>query len=116
MFMGRGMRVILIRLPFPLSCCPEYFLKVVNILLVEVYTPKDVPCHKCTVTKSRLEKAGVPFSEIVVGDELAEVLRGEGFSSFPVVKVDMGDGATWSWSDFRFDNIQRLKELFLKAA
>ncbi|KPG13751.1 hypothetical protein AN911_00150 [Mycobacteroides immunogenum] len=85
-------------------------------MLVEVYTPKDVPCHKCAVTKSRLEKAGVSFSEIVVDDELAAVLRSEGFSSFPVVKVDMGDGATWSWCDFRFENIRRLQDLFLKAA
>ncbi|WP_267888809.1 glutaredoxin domain-containing protein [Mycobacteroides chelonae] len=83
--------------------------------MVTVYSPVS-ECYKCNLTKKRLEKEGVPFSEVVVDDELAAVLRGEGFSSFPVVKVDLGDGATWSWCDFRFDDIQRLKVLFKEAA
>ncbi|PVB24464.1 hypothetical protein DDJ71_06345 [Mycobacteroides abscessus] len=83
-------------------------------MLVTVYSP-NAYCHKCELTKKGLEKSDVPFSAVVVDDELAAVLRGEGFSSFPVVKVDIGDGATWSWCDFRFENIQRLKTMFYQS-
>jgi hypothetical protein len=43
-------------------------------------------------------------------------LKGEGYEAFPVVKVDLGDGASHSWSGFRFDHINRLAELFAEAA
>jgi hypothetical protein len=38
-------------------------------------------------------------------------LLAEGHAEFPVVKVDLGDEASWSWTGFRFDHISRLAEL-----
>ncbi|ADL70997.1 NrdH-like glutaredoxin [Mycobacterium phage Halena] len=77
---------------------------------VKVYSP-TTPCTYCMATKLALKKAGIPFEPLTATDEDADKFRTEGHSSFPVVIVDCGDGATWSWSGYRHDNIKRLKEL-----
>lgn len=77
---------------------------------VTVFSPVE-PCMKCSVTKRRLSKNDVPFSDVVADDAMVERFKAEGHSSFPVVVVDLGDGATWTWSDCRPDHISRLVDL-----
>lgn len=63
-------------------------------------------------TKIRLKKEGIPFEAVTASDEQVEQFKVEGHSGFPVVVVDCGDGATWTFSGgYRHDEITRLKEL-----
>lgn len=65
------------------------------------------------LTEKTLEKIGIPFTRVDASDkEVSAALRVEGFWSAPVVKVDFGNGASWSWHDFRADYIRRLGRIF----
>lgn len=55
---------------------------------------------------------GISYEVVVAEGEVAEGLRREGYGSFPVVKVDCGDGSGWSWAGYRDDHIKRLAQLF----
>lgn len=78
---------------------------------VVIYAPPD-GCSACRATKVNFDKLGIIYDVIETDDGTLADLRREGFSAFPVVKVDCGDGAAWSWSGFRFDDIKRLAQLF----
>ncbi|SKT44735.1 glutaredoxin [Mycobacteroides abscessus subsp. bolletii] len=77
---------------------------------VTIYSP-DVPCVACSTTKRQLDKNGIEYVSVVASAEQVERFKADGYSAFPVVVVDCGDGATWSWSGFRFDDVKRLIEL-----
>jgi glutaredoxin len=77
---------------------------------VTMFTPPD-DCSACRATKVGFNKVGVEYTVVEVDDEAADQLRREGHSAFPVVKVDCGDDASWSWSGYRFDDIKRLAQL-----
>lgn len=74
---------------------------------VTIYSP-DAPCQGCRLTKARLDAKGVPYSSVTATDEQMSAFKADGHLSFPVVVVDCGDSATWSWSGFRIDHIKRL--------
>lgn len=59
---------------------------------------------------------GIDFIAKHATPEQIEQFQAEGHNAFPVVVVDCGDGATWSWSGFRFDNITKLAEDIVSAA
>lgn len=71
--------------------------------------PRD--CAACRTTKIGFERLGIAYEVVEADDSVVEDLRRDGFSEFPVVKVDCGDGASWSWSGFRHDNIKKLAQL-----
>lgn len=75
--------------------------------------PHDV-CHKCRMTTALLEKEGVLFESVDLMErpDLADKFRADGLGAAPVVVVDLGDDATWTWNDFRNDHIKRLGKLF----
>ncbi|WP_374193324.1 glutaredoxin family protein [Mycolicibacterium sp. S2-37] len=77
---------------------------------VTLYHP-DAPCPKCTRTKALFEKDGIPYTSVIADETLIKQFQEEGHMSYPVVRVDLGDGATWSWSDLRVTEIKRLAEL-----
>lgn len=55
---------------------------------------------------------GILYDVIDAGDDDVAALKREGFTGFPVVKVNCGDGAEWSWCGYRHDDIKRLAQLF----
>ena len=82
---------------------------------VTVYSPSS-PCASCAATKMRLRQLGVPFEAVTASDVQVAGWRAEGHASFPVVVVALGDGATWTFSGYRHDDIARLAELRSAAA
>ena len=78
--------------------------------MVTVFTP-DAPCSACRATKLAFKRAGVPFSAVVADDAKLVELKAAGFLEFPVVVVDCGDGASWSWSGYRHEDVARVKAL-----
>lgn len=81
-----------------------------------MYSP-PTPCSQCVVAKVRLRALGIGFEQVIVDDAKAEALKREGHASFPVVVVDLGDGASWSFSGLpRQVDLDQLKELYDSAA
>lgn len=78
---------------------------------VVIFTPPD-DCVACRTTKLRFERLGIPYQEVTADAQKVEELKAEGHTGFPVVTVDCGDGATWSWSGYRHDDIKKLAQLF----
>lgn len=62
-------------------------------------------------TKLRLKKEGIPFEAVIASDSEIEAFKADGHQQFPVVVVDFGDGATWTFSGYRHEDITRLKDL-----
>ena len=56
--------------------------------MIKLYTSDG--CPKCKTLKNRLNKQGIEFEEID-GTLHVELLRGNGFTSFPVVRDDDGN-------------------------
>ncbi len=81
---------------------------------VTVYSPPS-HCPKCMATKIRLKKEGIPFTEVTMTDEQIVQFKADGHQSSPVVVVDLGAGATWTFSDYRHEDITRLKFLRSEA-
>lgn len=74
---------------------------------VTVFVP-PTNCAACKATKLRMDRFGIEYEVVVVDDSAG--LKAEGFSEFPVVKVDCGDGASWSWSGYRDVEISELAQ------
>lgn len=83
-------------------------------MVVTVYSRPHDECYKCRLTAKALEKEGIPYESVdLMGrPDLADKFRTEGLAIAPVVVVDLGDDATWTWNDFRLDDIKRLGKLF----
>jgi glutaredoxin len=80
-------------------------------LNVVLFTP-PTDCSACRTTKLGFKRLGIAYEVVEADDALMDSLRREGFTEFPVVKVDCGGGAEWSWSGFRHDHIKKLAQLF----
>lgn len=63
---------------------------------------------QCRFTKVKLDRLGIRFEEVPVVGEVAEYVRGLGFSMVPVVEVECGDGAQAHWAGFRPTLIDQL--------
>lgn len=70
-------------------------------------------CRACKYTKILLESKGIEYEEIPLATNptAMALIKDLGYSSAPVVVVDMGNGASWSWSGLRPSQIDRLSEL-----
>jgi glutaredoxin-like protein NrdH len=77
-------------------------------LNVTVYS-KD-KCPGCKGTYRALEKRGIPYRELRVDKDEDAKAKAEsyGYLQAPVVVVDLGDGAEWTWSGFQPSQIEKL--------
>lgn len=78
---------------------------------VTVYTKPA--CPGCKFTKRKLDDLSIPYDtvELETDPDAVEYIKSLGYSSAPVVVVDLGDGATWTWSGYAPSKIGRLQEL-----
>lgn len=79
---------------------------------VVIFAP-PYECVACRSTKMRFDRLGIMYDVIEADETTMQSLRGEGFAEFPVVRVDCGDEATYSWSGYRHDRINELAQLFV---
>lgn len=86
--------------------------------LVTVYT-KPSSCNQCTMTKRELDKAGIPYQEIVVNpsdrvstDELRLIAGKKGIAgTMPyVLVIDLDTNEQHDWFGFQPDEINKLKK------
>jgi len=76
--------------------------------MITVYTGSN--CTYCTTTKRALERAGIPFTELMVTEANRAEFRERGFRSLPVVIVRNADGELFDeWCGLRPDKISQLK-------
>ena len=78
---------------------------------VTLFTKVD--CQPCRLTAKRLDRIGLPVDVVSLdGDAGArERVAAMGFASAPVVVVDCGDDATWSWCGYRPSELEKLEKL-----
>lgn len=81
-----------------------------------VYSLSDDLCYQCRFTKRKMDDLNISY-DVVRADadvETMESLKSEilgqpgGRLTMPVVKVDMGSGASWSWQGYRPSQIEQL--------
>lgn len=65
-------------------------------------------CQPCKATVRKLDQLGVEYVSVAADPD---VLAAKGFTSAPVVEVDLGDRASWSWSGHRPSQLERLAAL-----
>lgn len=82
---------------------------------VTVYT--QAQCQPCKLTGMKMRQRGIEFDAVRIDQDgtALERVRSMGFGSAPVVVVDLGDGATWSWSGYRPDEIEKLEKVLSGA-
>lgn len=75
--------------------------------MITVYTSPD--CMPCRGTKRVLDKAGVAYTlvDVSTSTEAVETLKQLGYTSTPVVTVDLPDGID-HWSGHRPDRLDAL--------
>lgn len=73
---------------------------------VRVFTKSD--CQPCRLTKIGFDKLGISYEEVPLNDEALAYVQSLGYTAAPVVEVDLGDGASTSWSGFRPSMIEQL--------
>lgn len=71
--------------------------------LAIVYHPEY--CPKCMITKKALSDK-VNVEEVLVNDEIRDLLRSQGFQSFPVVKLFHNEDKVDTWSDLQMGKIK----------
>ena len=72
---------------------------------VKIFTkPK---CQPCKLTKMKFDDLGIPYEE-VSALEHSDYLQSLGYSAVPVIEVDMGEGATAHWANYRPAFIEQL--------
>ncbi|BCP41413.1 hypothetical protein MINTMi27_15060 [Mycobacterium intracellulare] len=67
-------------------------------------------CQPCKATKRKMDQLGIPYREVELNDETRRYVTSLGYDQAPVITVDYGEGVTTSWSNYRPDLIQQLKE------
>jgi len=78
---------------------------------IKIFTKREVPgepkCQPCRLTKKKFDQLGIPYEELYV-DEHRDYLLSLGYAAAPVVEVDLGDGATAHWANYRPAFIEQL--------
>lgn len=82
---------------------------------VTVYT--QPMCQPCRLTGMKLKQRNIDYTSIRLdlNDEALDRVRSLGYASAPVVVVELGDGASWSWQGYRPSEIEKLEKLLSGA-
>ena len=82
---------------------------------VTVYTQPS--CQPCRLTGMKLKQLGIDYAPVRLddNDEALNRVRSLGYSSAPVVVVEFGDGASWSWQGYRPSEIEKLEKVLSGA-
>jgi glutaredoxin-like protein NrdH len=85
-------------------------------LQTTVYTLPGSVCWGCRFTKRDLDKYGIPHETIPLENnpEALKTVKDLGYASAPVVVVDLGEGATFSFSGYSPSKLERVAELYAK--
>jgi glutaredoxin-like protein NrdH len=80
---------------------------------VTLYALPGSVCHQCRYTKKKLADLGIVYEEIRLDQnrDALDHVHSLGYQSAPVVEVEMGDGATWTWSGNRPSKLEQLAKL-----
>jgi glutaredoxin-like protein NrdH len=80
---------------------------------VTLYSLPASVCRACKYTKTLFNQKGITFQEVplATNPQAMEVIKSLGYAQAPVIVVDMGEGASWSWSGLRPSQIDKLAEL-----
>lgn len=78
---------------------------------VTVYS--KAKCQGCKLTGMKLDKMSIPFEyvRIDLDDEAKAKAEAYGYMSVPIVVVDLGDGAEWTWYGYAPSKIEELHKL-----
>lgn len=71
-------------------------------------------CVGCKFTKRKLDELKVPYQTVDLTEDagaFTKVTEEMGYLSAPVVEVDLGDRASWSWMGYAPSQLERLAEL-----
>ena len=79
---------------------------------ITVYSLPSNQCPQCKYTKRKLDQLGFQYEVVEVSDDPAAVklIKDMGFSSAPVVVVEFGDDASWSWQGYSPSRIEQMVE------
>lgn len=77
---------------------------------VTVVSP-ETDCNACRQTKRRFDGLNIPYESVTADDQMIAELQSEGYTAFPVVRVNHGQDDGWSFSGYRHDDIKRLSTL-----
>ena len=83
---------------------------------VTLYSLPGSVCHQCRFTKKKFDQLDIPYVEVRVdldGDALEHLRQSilddpKAKLNMPVVQVDLGEGATWTWQGYRPSQIELL--------
>lgn len=82
------------------------------MIKVKIYTKAS--CPACMMTKKLFNDLGVDYKEVVILQDspMLEVLRKQGWHSFPVVKWLDEEGVGDAWSGFKPNNIKEISSYY----
>lgn len=82
---------------------------------ITVYTQDQ--CQPCRLTGMKLQQRNIDYTSVRVdlNEDALDRVRALGYTSAPVVVVELGDGATWSWSGYRPSEIEKLEKVLSGA-
>lgn len=80
-------------------------------MIVTVYSKDD--CQGCKATAKKLDQKNIPFEYVQVDANPEAKAKADtyGYVAAPVVVVDLGDGAEWTWSGYQPTQIDELVSL-----
>ena len=80
--------------------------------MIHVTVYSSPACHACTLTKRHLDKRGIPYTEVLIDDDVRAAAYELDITSAPIVCVSV-DGVEGYWGGYRPD---RLDEIARAAA
>lgn len=77
-----------------------------------VYGKAD--CQPCKLTGMKLDQKHIDHEKVRVDLDPDAKARADayGYLSVPIVVVELGDGAEWTWSGYRPSEIEKLHKMF----